>query len=76
MRAPVWNNRLERATEAILEYQHLLMEAQTAKLELSTHNPESVVIPDYCRKLKVYRICEDDLPVVYVLTEPLLKEAA
>lgn len=47
-----------------------------AKLELTTYHDREVVLPDYCRDLKVYRICEDDLPVVYVLTKPLLKEVA
>ena len=36
---------------------------------------EEAVLPSYCRRLNVYRSCEDDWPVVYVFVEEM-KEAA
>ncbi len=51
-------------------------EERKLPLNLAVYNePEEAVLPKYCRRLNVYRFCEDDLPVVYVFIEEM-KEAA
>ena len=51
-------------------------EERKLTLDLAVYNePEDAVLPKYCRRLNVYRFCEDDWPVVYVFTEDM-KEAA
>ena len=51
-------------------------EERKTTLDLAVYNePEDAVLPKYCRRLNVYRFCEDDLPVVYVFVEEM-KEAA
>jgi hypothetical protein len=47
-------------------------EEKKLTLDLAVYNePEEAVLPKYCRRLNVYRFCEDDWPVVYVFTEDM-----
>ncbi len=39
--------------------------------------PEDARVPDYCADLRVYGLCEDEWPVVYVFSEEMkLRKAA
>ena len=47
-------------------------EERKTPLDLAVYDePEDAVLPKYCRRLNVYRFCEDDWPVVYVFTEDM-----
>ncbi len=51
-------------------------EERKLTLDLAVYDePEDAVLPKYCRRLNVYRFCEDDWPVVYVFSD-CVKEAA
>ena len=51
-------------------------EERKPTLNLAVYNePEEAVLPSYCRRLNVYRFCEDDWPVVCVFVEEM-REAA
>ena len=51
-------------------------EERKLPLNLAVYDgPEEAVLPKYCRRLNVYRFCEDDWPVVYVFIEDMRKAA-